>query len=111
MGRVLFNRIFAPFAKVPVDERSLDDGLKFLNRFFPVLNRQLEANQYIAGKEFSLADISLLATIDPAEVAGLDLTRHAALQKWYTIHTQKDFYTKCHTSYSDVLKKMMSGVA
>jgi len=59
MGRVLFNRVFASFAKVPADERSLSDGIKFLGRFLPVIDQQLSQAKYLAGDQFSLADITL----------------------------------------------------
>lgn len=110
MGRVLFNRVFASFAGVPVDERSLSDGLKFLNRFLPVVDNQLGKAGRFAGEQFSLADISLLATLDPAEVADIDLAPYAHIVKWRAELMRKDFYTRCHRSYSDVLKRMMSGV-
>ncbi len=105
MGRVVFNRIFAPFARVPVDERSLTDGLKFLNRFLPVVERQLSREAYLAGAEFSLADIALLSFLDPAEVAGVDLSLYQSIAGWRTGLMQKDFYTKCHISYGDVLSR------
>jgi glutathione S-transferase len=108
MGRVVFNRVFAPFAKVPVDERSLDDGIKFLGRFLPVVDQQLSRSKYLAGNQFTLADIALLAAVDPAEVAGIDLSPYGHIVKWRNELRQKDFYTKCHASYDDVLKNMMS---
>ena len=98
MGRVVFNRVFSSFAKVPVDERSLNDGIKFLGRFLPVIDQQLSQTKYLAGNQFSLADISLLATIDPAEVAGIDLPPYANIVKWRNELKTKDFYTKCHAS-------------
>jgi len=107
MGRVVFNRIFASFARVPVDERSLNDGLKFLNRFLPVVDRQLAKAAYVAGEQFSLADIVLLATLDPAEAAEVDLASYAHITKWREALRQKDFYTQCHQSYGEALQKMM----
>ena len=107
MGRVVFNRVFASFAGVPVDERSMKDGMKFLNRFLPVVDRQLAKTAYLAGEQFSLADIGLLATIDPAEVAEVDLIRYEYLVKWRTELAQKEFYTRCHSSYAEALKKLM----
>ena len=109
MGRVLFNRVFASFAKIPVDERSLNDGLKFLDRFLPVVDQQLAKGRYIASNNFSLADISLLATLDPAEVAGVELSSYEHIVKWRAGLIRKDFYTKCHTSYDEALKAMMAG--
>ncbi len=111
MGRVLFNRVFASFAKVPTDERSLSDGIKFLGRFLPVIDQQLSQTKYLVGDQFSLADISLLATTDPAEVAGIDLPPYANIVKWRNELKTKDFYTKCHTSYDAVVKDLMSKAA
>lgn len=108
MGRVVFNRVFASFAGVPVDERSLGDGLKFLARFFPVLDQQLSKGPYLAGERFSLADIGLLATMDPAEVSGIDLKDYKHLGNWRKELQQKDFYTRCHASYGEALKKLMA---
>jgi len=110
MGKVLFNRVFASFAKVPVDERSLSDGIKFLGRFLPVVDQQLAKWGHLAGQQFSLADIALLATIDPAEVADVDLYPYEHIIKWRDELKHKDFYTDCHASYDEALKNMLSGI-
>jgi glutathione S-transferase len=108
MGRVVFNRVFASFARVPVDERSLKDGMKFLNRFLPVIEKQLSKEEHLSGEEFSLADIGLLTMLDPAEVAEVDLTSYESIMKWRSGLQQKDFYTKCHVSYGEALKTVMA---
>lgn len=108
MGRVVFNHVFASFAKIPADERSLSDGIKFLGRFLPVIDQQLSQTKYLAEDQFSLADIALLATIDPAEVAEIDLSPYKHIVQWRNELKQKDFYTKCHKSYADVVKDLMS---
>jgi len=103
MGRVLFNRLFAPFLKLEVDEHSLSDGLSFLDRFLPVVERQLQANPFLAGNEFTLADLNLLAILDPAEVVGIDLSAYASLSKWRKGLREESFYTKCHKSYEEAV--------
>lgn len=108
MGKVLYNRVFAPVIKVPVDENSLEDGQKFLSRFLPVVDRQLAASAFLAANTFTLADIVLLATIDPAEAAGIDVTPYTHIVKWRGELKQKEFYTKCHASYDEALKNMMA---
>lgn len=108
MGRVVFNRVFAPFAQVPVDERSLSDGLKFLNRFLPVIDQQLSKGRYLTGEQFSLADIALLATLDPAEIAEVNLDSYKNIIAWRTELMNKEFYKKCHVSYEDTLNNFMS---
>lgn len=103
MGRVLFNRVFAPFIGTEVDERSLKDGVSFLNRFLPVVDRQLRNNEYLAGPEMTLADFVLLATLDPVEVAGIDLSPYPEIVRWRQKLMEQEFYTKCHKSYGEAL--------
>jgi len=104
MGRVVFNRIFATFAKVDVDEQSLKDGLNFLSRFLPVVDTQLGHQPNLAGKTFTLADITLLSSLDPAEVADIDLSGYSNIVKWRNELKQKEFYIKCYKDYGDILQ-------
>jgi len=106
MSKVLYNRVFAPVIKVEVDERSLKDGLSFLDRFLPVIENNLKKNKNLAGSEFSLADISLLANLDSAETAGIDLSKYPTIIKWRNELKQKDFYQKVHKEYGESLKQM-----
>lgn len=108
MGRVMFNRIFAPVIKAPVDQNSLNDGIKFLGRFLPVVDAQLSRSKYLASDELTLADFSLLSSLDPAEAAEIDLAPYPNLVKWRSDLMKRDFYTKCHSSYGDVLKALMA---
>jgi glutathione S-transferase len=108
MSKVVYNRIFAPLTKVPVDETSLAEGIKFLKRFLPIVDQQLSKGAYIAGSQLSLADISLLSVLDPAEVAGIDLAPYPNISKWRAGLMKKDFYAKCHASYKDAVNKTMS---
>jgi len=104
LNKVIFNRIFAPRMGRPVDEQSLKDGMMFLNRFLPIVEQQLSENAYLAGEKFSLADITLLSALDPAEVAEIDISRYPAIVKWRNVLKQKDFYKSCHEEYGTVLK-------
>jgi glutathione S-transferase len=79
-----------------------------LNRFLPVLDRQLEKTLYLAGAKLSLADIDLLAQIDPAEAAGVRLDRYPSLMKWRDGLKKENFYTRCHASYEEVLQAFLS---
>ena len=102
--KVVFNRVFAPVFGMPVDEQSLQDGIMFLNRFLPVVERQIAKHGNLAGEAFSLADILLLATIDPAEAGGIDLSPYPKLTAWRNALKKEPFYTACHTDFQDVLK-------
>ncbi len=105
LSKVVFNRVFAPVIKVEVDERSIQDGLNFLSRFLPVVDNQLAKNPYLAGKDLTLADIDLLASLDPAEVANVDITPYPNITKWRKNLKQQSFYTKCFKEYGEALKQ------
>jgi glutathione S-transferase len=103
LGQVVFNRVFAPFLKMEVNERSLSEGLEFLKRFLPVVETRLQGNRYMAGRDLTLADFVLLSALDSAEVAGVDLAPYPSIVKWRKDLQGQDFYTKCHKSYGDAL--------
>ena len=100
---VLFNRVWAPFLNIEVDEHSLNEGLSFLERFLPVVDDQLKRNRFLTGEEMTLADINLLSALDSAEVGQIDLSGYSNLAKWRKTLQGQDFYTKVHKSYGDAL--------
>ena len=106
MSKVVYNRLFAPMRKIPVDEQSLKDGLNFLDRFLPVIDHQLGKNKFLAGNQPSLADINLLTILDPVEVANIDLGKYKNIVNWRNALKKEEFYTKCHQSYEEALKKL-----
>ena len=106
MSKVVYNRLFAPMRKVPVDEQSLKDGISFLERFLPVIDNQLGKNKFLAGNQLSLADINLLVILDPAEVATIDLSKYKNIVKWRNALQKEEFYTKCYRSYEEALNKL-----
>jgi len=106
MGRILFNRVFFQLANVEKDERSLKDGISFLDRFLPICDKQLSQNKYLAGEDLSLADITLLSSLDPAEVTQVDLSSYDNIVKWRNDLKAQDFYTKCYKEYGEPLKQM-----
>lgn len=62
----------------------VDRGRARLERFFALLDRQLADSPFVAGEAFSIADITLLVTVDFAawaKVAVADDLR--SLQRWY----------------------------
>ncbi|MDA0986266.1 MAG: glutathione binding-like protein [Bacteroidetes bacterium] len=92
-----------------VDELSKKDGIRFYARFLPIVDAQLGKNEYLSGEAFSLADITLLAMLDPSEASGLDISPYKNVVKWRNALKQKSFYTKSFTTFDDVLTGFMSG--
>ena len=104
-SKVLYNRVFAPRRNLPVDEMSLKEGLEWLVRFLPVVDAQLGKNKYLTSNKLTIADINLLAILDPAEVAGINLLPYKNIVAWRNDLKKKDFYTKCFKEFGEALKK------
>jgi len=107
MGKVLFNRVFYRFAKIQQDERSLGDGLNFLGRYLPVVGTKLGKTKFISGDAMSLADITLLSALDPAEIGDFNIMEYKNIVKWRDELRKKDFYTACHKKYGEKLEKIV----
>lgn len=110
LSKVIYNRLFAPLRDIPVDENSLQEGLKFLERFLPVVEGQLAKNKYIAGAGITLADINLLALFDPCAIAGIDLSSYKNIVRWREALRKEKFYTDCHQEYGAALKDRLAAM-
>ncbi|MBI5149983.1 MAG: glutathione S-transferase family protein [Candidatus Omnitrophica bacterium] len=111
VGRVFFNRVVAPMLGQKVDGASLQVGLEFLDKYFPILEKQLSQNTYLAGTEFSLADINLLAVLDPCELAQISLAKYPSITKWRNGLRSQNFYQKCYKDYTQFVQEAMSAKA
>ncbi len=111
MGRLTFNRLFAPRMGLEVDTNSIADGERFLGRYLPVLDQELSKRPFLAGSERTLADFGLLAALDPAEASGASLASYPNLTRWRDAHRAEAFYTKCHASFEAMLQAMMAANA
>ncbi|MFT7538810.1 MAG: glutathione S-transferase [Lysobacterales bacterium] len=111
VGRIAFNRVFAPTFGMEVDEKSITTGLEFLDKQLPVVEKQLSENTYIAGNDLSIADISLFASLDMIEVAQIEIGAYTNLVKWREGLKAQDFYQKCYKDYTTFAKEQMSVMA
>jgi len=101
---IVYNRLFAPLRGIPVNEKAIVDGLEALNRYLPSIEKQLTAHQYIVSGEISLADIVLMALLEPAELAKFDLGVYPKLNAWRSELKKQSFYTSCYKEYGEMLK-------
>lgn len=104
-SKVVYNRIFAPIRKIEVDERSIKEGLEFLDRFLPVVDAQIAKGGFLVDSKMTIADINLLAALDPSEAAGIDLSLYKNLTKWRNNLKNQNFYTQCHKEFGESLKQ------
>lgn len=108
IGKVLFNKLIAPMLEMDVDEQSLKDGYDFIGRFFAVLDQHFQNNDYLANGILSIADLGLLATIDPTELIEIDMSEYPYLNKWQQKLKREEFYQKMHGSYAEAIEAMQS---
>jgi glutathione S-transferase len=101
VGRILFNRLLAPQIGVPVNEEAINEGEQMLARALPIVESQLNAHASLAGDDLTIADIALLATVDPAEAIALDLAPFPKLSAWRQQLRGQDFYTRVHKYYGE----------
>jgi len=111
LGRVLFNRVFAPMIGQKADHESIRVGLEFLDKYFPILEKQLSQNLYLAGTEFSLADINLLAVLDPCEMSQIDLSQYPHISEWRKGLQSQPFYQRCYKDYTQFVTDAMNAKA
>lgn len=107
LSRIMFNTYFYKFAGIEKDERSLQDGHKFIAQYLPVVEQQLSQHNYLAGDKMTLADIAMLAALDTCELAEVDLSPYSHLNKWRKKLMSESFYTKCHESYAVAFNNLM----
>jgi len=101
---VVYNRLFAPLRGIPVNEKAITDGVEFLKQYFPIIEKQLTQHKFIVSQDVSLADIILLALLEPAEMAKIDLSVYPKLNSWRAELKKQSFYTSCYKEYGEMLK-------
>lgn len=99
VGRVQFNRVVAPMMGLQSDPSSIDMGLSFLEKNLPQIEAQLSENNYLCGDDMTLADIVLLASMEPVEMADIDISPYPTLQAWLTSIREESFYTNVHSHF------------
>ncbi len=105
LSSIAFGRIFAPRMNRPVNQQSVDDAVKFLEMYFPVIEQQLAAHAYIVNDKLTLADIVLFSLLEPSELAGVSLAAYPKLNAWRNNLKSQSFYTTCYQEYGAMLKK------
>ncbi len=74
---------------VPVPEYGEQAGINAA-KYLSILERRLANNEYIAGEQFSIADITAVCAIDFARVVNIRIREdHTHLQRWYNAISQR----------------------
>ena len=78
-GQAHHFRIYAP-EKV---EYGINRYTNEVNRLYGVMNRRLENNEWLGGKEYTIADMASIGWIIPHERQGQNLADFPNLKRWY----------------------------
>lgn len=100
MSKILFNRFFAPMLGIEPNQTSIKEGQNNLTTILPHINNQLLQSKYLAGDEMSIADISMLAAVDPFDMIEVDLSEYPAITKWRQDLMQQKFYQDVHPHFA-----------
>jgi len=79
LGQTHHFRIYAP-EKIPY---AIDRYTNEAKRLYGVMNRQLAKSRYIAGPEYSIADIAIFPWLRSWKNQGIDWTDHPHLKGWF----------------------------
>ena len=95
-SKVLYNRVLVPMFNLDLDETSLREGGEWLDRYLPIVDRRLGEAPFLAGDALTLADLSLLSILDPAEQADIAIAPYPLLDRWRSGLQAQDFWKKAH---------------
>jgi len=98
-SRIQFNKMFAPMLGQPVDENSIKMGEHMLEQSLPIIDQKLSETEFLCGDSMSLADIVLVASLDPSEAISIDLSKYPFLTRWRQAMRERDFYQAVHPHY------------
>jgi len=99
IARVHFNKTLASMFGTEPDLASLAAGEKFLQNNLPVIEAALSQNTFLCGDKMCLADVALVAALEPIEMSKIDLSAYKTLSAWRETRRSEDFYTKVHSHY------------
>ncbi len=99
VASVHFNRSLAPLFGVEPDMASLAKGEQMLTSNLPIIETALSKHGYLCGDTMSLADVALVAALDPIEMSKIDISDYKTLSAWRAARRKDTFYTDVHSHY------------
>lgn len=99
MAKILFNKIFAPMMGMPADEKSIKDGLDALEVNLPFVDEQLARSRHLAQGRVTLADIAMIAAMEPFETIGVSLDGFQNVARWRESLMAEPWYRNVHERY------------
>jgi len=103
-ARVHFNRIVGPWLGDKPNEASIEIGLHSLKNDLPVIETRLSDHAFLCADKMTLADIALVAALEPETMAKIDLSDYPNLINWLKARRSEPFYTKVHSHFGAELE-------
>lgn len=89
---VFIQKIFVPEERR--DHKSIEENSKFLPELFTVLNNSLQGKKYLAGDDFTLADINVATVAGIAMPIGFNLSSYSNVENWLRNMSERPAYQK-----------------
>ncbi len=105
VATITYNRVFAPRMGRPTSEPAINAAQGFLDANFPALEKQMAGHAFVINDTLTLADIVLLAALEPVDIAQIALANYPNIAAWRKKIKQMPFYTQCYKDYGEMLKK------
>lgn len=99
VNRIQFNRFIAPMIGEEVDEASIALGERFLTANLPHIELALSGDGVLHGDRLTLADLALVAAMEPQYTAKLDLGDYPVITDWLAKTRQSDWYQAVHSHF------------
>lgn len=88
------------------------EGVETVNGALKIIDRKLGTNEYLVGGALTLADLSLVSSLDPLSVLEYSLEElYPNLHNYFTNLQKQEFYQKCHQNYQGAFAVMMMGMS
>jgi len=87
VGSIVWETLIKPLFKIPggPDKSKIDAGLTDFNRFAPILEKQLNGNDFITGDTLTLADFSVgaMSALVLSKSSRVPLEDYPKIKSWY----------------------------
>lgn len=104
LGQAHHFRIYAP---EPV-EYAINRYTNEAKRLYRVMEKQLAANPYIAGDNYSIADMALYPWVHRWERQGIELSDYPAVHHWFTQLSARPAVSRAMNVLSDQAKPLLT---
>lgn len=84
-GKLAFEKFVKKFMGLPANEVVVSEALQSLETFFDIAERLLQQREYMAGNDFTLADINYIPAIQRVSALGHGdlIVRRPAVNAWW----------------------------